>query len=57
MSVTTALTGTTPVNALDTDFKAEVVAAALLEYHVAAERLFVRRLGSNSRARSKDILQ
>jgi hypothetical protein len=42
------------VNTLDTDYRAEVVAAALMQYGMAAEDLLVRR-GSGARAAGKDI--
>lgn len=40
----------------ETDFKAEVIAAALLQLDIPAENIFVKRVGINSRARSKDII-
>jgi len=45
------------INELDTDFKAEVVAASLLQYNIAADKIFVQRLGINNRARNKDIIR
>jgi hypothetical protein len=44
------------VNAPDTDFKAEVIAAALLQMNIPAEKIFIRRMGINNRARNKDII-
>ena len=44
------------INELDTDYKAEVVAAALLQQNIDAERIFVKRKGINNRARNKDII-
>lgn len=44
------------INELDTDYKAEVIAAALLQKNIDAERIFVKRIGINNRARNKDII-
>lgn len=43
------------LNGPDTDFKAEVTAAALMQLGIPAERILVRRTGINGRARNKDI--
>ncbi len=40
---------------VDTDFKAEVVAASLLQQDVAAEKIFILRMGINNRTRNKDV--
>lgn len=56
MQIDTILTGSAQINELDTDFRAEVVAASLLQYNIAAEKIFVRRLGINNRARNKDVV-
>jgi len=42
-------------NQLATDYKAEVVAAALLDYNYKAENIYIRRLGISKRPKNKDI--
>jgi hypothetical protein len=44
------------INELETDYKAEVVAASLLGYYHAAERIFIKRMGINDRAKNKDVV-
>jgi hypothetical protein len=44
------------INELETDYKAEVVAISLQSYLHAAERIFIKRIGNNNRARNKDVL-
>ena len=48
---------TNGLNEPDTDYKAEVTAAALMQLNIAADKILVRRMGINSRARSKDIIR
>ncbi|PZF72746.1 type VI secretion system baseplate subunit TssG [Taibaiella soli] len=42
-------------NGLKTDFKAEVVAAALLQFYDSAQSVYIKRLGNRGRAKKKDI--
>ncbi len=46
----------TQVNDPETDFRAEVIAAALMQMDIPAEKIFIRRMGINNRARNKDII-
>lgn len=43
------------INHLQTDFRAEVVAASLLQYYDSAEAIYIKRLGGKDRAQKKDI--
>ncbi|BAV05361.1 Type VI secretion, VasB, ImpH, VC_A0111 [Filimonas lacunae] len=43
------------INHLHTDFKAEVVAASLMQYFDSAEAIYIKRLGGSERAAKKDI--
>ncbi|XZF16266.1 type VI secretion system baseplate subunit TssG [Chitinophagaceae bacterium MMS25-I14] len=43
------------INRIDTDYKAEVVAASLMHYHYNADAIFMKRIGLGRRSRSKDI--
>ena len=49
--------GDARINELETDFKAEVVAAALMQHNIPAEKILVRRMGINNRARNKDVIR
>ena len=44
------------INEPETDFKAEVVAASLLQLGIPAEKILMRRVGINNRARNKDVI-
>lgn len=43
------------VNEAETDFKAEAAAASLLQLGIPADKILMRRIGINSRARNKDV--
>jgi len=56
MNIEKFIAASASINELETDFKAEVVAASLLQYNIVPERIFVKRIGINNRARNKDII-